>query len=208
MNKPLLFLAAVVLSFAAGAQESDSAERARIGAERVRADAAFRAEEKVCYTRFAVNDCLKAAQSRKREVLADLRRQEVALNDAERRRKAGERLRASEEKQRERAEPPARAGSQALGRVRGAQRIEPPALAASSPASAAREPNAPARKKARLGGGSGPQPSQGQPTPAEAAQNRKDLAQRQLQAEERRAQLERRLAGRTKPPAQPLPAAP
>ncbi|MDB5753297.1 MAG: hypothetical protein JWP65_3718, partial [Ramlibacter sp.] len=77
----------------AQAQDVDvQVERQRIGAERAAADAAFEAREKACYGKFGVNDCLDAARRRRNEAVADLRRQEVALNDAERKRRAAERL--------------------------------------------------------------------------------------------------------------------
>ena len=78
---------------AVGAQAQDSAqqqldqERSRIAAERRAADSRYADAEAACYARFAVNDCVNAAKAARRETLADLRRQEVSLNDDERRRK-------------------------------------------------------------------------------------------------------------------------
>ena len=63
-------------------------ERSRIQAERARAEAHSAKEEAPCYARFAVNDCLRDVRARLREVLAALRRQELALNVIERERKA------------------------------------------------------------------------------------------------------------------------
>lgn len=62
-------------------------ERSRIQAERVRAEASYQAQETVCYARFAVTDCIRQARVHRREALETLRRQEVLLNDAERKRK-------------------------------------------------------------------------------------------------------------------------
>ena len=75
-----------------------AAVRARISAERKAVEADFGAKERACYQRFAVNDCLQAARNQRREALATLRREEIALNDAERQRKAAERLQALEQR--------------------------------------------------------------------------------------------------------------
>jgi colicin import membrane protein len=58
-----------------------------------------------CYQRFAVNDCLLDSRRARREVMADLRRQEVSLNDAQRKRRAAEQLLRSDEKRLARAQP-------------------------------------------------------------------------------------------------------
>src|SRR5688572_19120205 len=97
-----LFVSLVLLGPALSlrAQEAGevAAEKARLAAQRAEAEHVFQAEEKACYAKFAVNDCVDAARAKRREVLAGLRKQEVALNDAERRRKAAERLRDIEER--------------------------------------------------------------------------------------------------------------
>jgi hypothetical protein len=67
-------------------------ERDRIQADRTRAEARYEREEAACYARFAVTNCLHEVRARRREELADLRRQEIVLNDAERKRKALEQL--------------------------------------------------------------------------------------------------------------------
>lgn len=67
-------------------------ERARIAGERTQIEVRFTEAERGCYRRFAVNDCLNEVRAARRTALADLRRQEILLNDEERRRKAGEAL--------------------------------------------------------------------------------------------------------------------
>lgn len=74
------------------------AERSRIQAERARDEALFEHEEAACYARFAVTDCLREVRVRRREALDDLRRQEVVLNDAERKRKGLEEMERIQEK--------------------------------------------------------------------------------------------------------------
>ncbi|RYG11563.1 MAG: hypothetical protein EON92_10250, partial [Burkholderiales bacterium] len=77
-----LVAAMAALGGGAGAQtpEEVKAERARIADERGRVEARFATEEKACYAKFGVNDCLQEARTRRREVLSDLRRQEVSIN--------------------------------------------------------------------------------------------------------------------------------
>jgi colicin import membrane protein len=65
-----------------------AAERQRIEAERQKGTEALAAEESACQNKFAVNDCVRPVQARKRALLADLKRQEVRLNDMERRQRA------------------------------------------------------------------------------------------------------------------------
>lgn len=55
-------------------------------------------QEKICYTKFAVTDCLRELRSQQRSVLNDLRRQEMILNDMERQAKAVQALQRLENK--------------------------------------------------------------------------------------------------------------
>lgn len=66
----------------------EAEQRAWIAQTRARYQAQFDAQERVCYQRFAVNDCLNDSRRTRREVMADLRRQEVLINDAQRKRRA------------------------------------------------------------------------------------------------------------------------
>ncbi|MFT3720863.1 hypothetical protein [Pseudorhodoferax sp.] len=91
--------------------EQMAAERARIAAERVRIDQRFQAEERACYQRFAVNDCLARNLAWQREALGALRRQEILLNDSERQRRGAERLEKLDEKAREQQGVPAPDGA-------------------------------------------------------------------------------------------------
>lgn len=61
-------------------------------------EARFFAEEKTCYGRFAVNDCLRKVRAAKRVVLDELRRQQVLLNDLERRKQGKDQLEQIQEK--------------------------------------------------------------------------------------------------------------
>lgn len=60
------------------------AERLRIATERRQYEATFADAERDCYRRFAVSDCLREARQIRRTGLDELRRQEIVLNDLER----------------------------------------------------------------------------------------------------------------------------
>ena len=83
--------------------QRDAEERERIRQTRASEQALFTAQEIRCYARFAVTDCLDEVRGRKREVLADLRRQEISLNDAQRKRRAADQLLRSDERLLQRA---------------------------------------------------------------------------------------------------------
>ena len=98
MKNVIFFCLTAALSGAGFAQPELEAERGRIAAERARAQAGFAAEGSACYKRFWVNNCLDQVKARRLEVLSDLRRQEVVLNDQERKAKGAEQLLKIEEK--------------------------------------------------------------------------------------------------------------
>ena len=104
-----LILASLLVALAglAGAQTSrpDSqlpasldTQRAAITAERSRLEAGFLQEDAACYKRFVVNSCLEKVNARRLQAMAELRRQEIALNDEERKNKGAEQLRRTQEK--------------------------------------------------------------------------------------------------------------
>ena len=74
------------------------AERSRINAQRTRLETGFGLESAACYQKFLVNRCLDDIKLRRRETLADLRRQEIALNALDRQAKAAGQIRKTEEK--------------------------------------------------------------------------------------------------------------
>ncbi len=87
-----------VVTLNASPQSTSSAERTRINAERLRLESGFSAEDAACYKKFLVNNCLDEVKVRRREALADLRRQEVSLNAQDRHLKGAEQIRKTEEK--------------------------------------------------------------------------------------------------------------
>ncbi|MBC7376388.1 MAG: hypothetical protein H7346_03005 [Burkholderiaceae bacterium] len=182
-------------------------ERARIASERAAVDARFLVEEKACYKKFSVNDCLNEARGRQRESLADLRRQDLSLNDAERKRRAADEMRkleekASPQKQDEAAERRARSLND--------QRVRNDKAARKDDTAAENEANAKSRVKAQLdkqkevADKAAARASKAALAPQEAAKH----DQRVKDAEEHRASVEKRRKERTKPLGNPLPPMP
>ena len=179
-------------------------ERARISAERVSLEAVFLTEDVACYKKFAVNNCLGKVNSRRREALADLRRQEISLNDEERRLKGAEQLRRTEEKssperQQEAASSRAKALEDAQSRLerdknKQQERAAVPSKArANSDASAAKLRSSQQKAQARSD------------KQAAAAEEAKKFNDRQKESQARRAQHESERLKQVKPPAKSLP---
>ena len=72
--------------------QSYELQRASIEAQRSVVQTEFDEAAVLCYQRFAVNDCLQAARTVRRDRLADLRKQSLAARDAQAQQKATERL--------------------------------------------------------------------------------------------------------------------
>lgn len=73
-------------------------QRNEVAQQRAAAHQAYGEQEFVCWRRFAVNDCLRAARLQRRQTLDALRQWDLQLNDAERERRTERRLRALAEK--------------------------------------------------------------------------------------------------------------
>lgn len=73
-------------------------ERLRIQNSRAQVQAEAQQANAACLQKFAVSDCLREVRAKSRLMLDELRRQEVILNDLERRAKAIEALNKIEEK--------------------------------------------------------------------------------------------------------------
>lgn len=182
-----LMLPLLLLGLPLRAQEpaETAAERARISTERGKAEATFTAQEKACYGKFAVNDCIAAARAQRREALADLRRQEVGLNDLERKRKAAERLREIDARRAEQAREATQAQPQPVRLPEAKPRLQPAA---------------PAKSEA----GKKPDVSRTEPDKRE---NLRRYQARLEEAQDHKDKVAKRAAERKKA-AQPLPAAP
>jgi hypothetical protein len=118
MRRCILLAALMAFAGSAAAQGdavqglgSIARERERISAQRQQETRRFDAMDADCKTRFAVNDCLGTAQSQRRAMLLELRRQEAILDDAERMQRGQEALRRTEQKAREREDRDAEAAS-------------------------------------------------------------------------------------------------
>jgi hypothetical protein len=203
MNKPLSFLALLIAAGATWAQPAgDGAQRARIGAERNQAEARLAAEEAACYKKFAVNDCLKEARSRTRERLAELRRQEIVLNDAERKRRAVERQLDLEERQqdKQRQDKSAERAEAAARQQEKKETLEQRAAErARGPASAPAAARAPTPRKPSL--------SRNTPRP-DTAEALRLTQERQEEAKKRAERVARRQAEAARSGVKPLPVAP
>ena len=180
------------------------AERARIGVERSRLEAGFLTEDTACYQRFAVNSCLDDVNERRREAMANLRRQEIVLNEQERQRKGAEQIRKTEEKasaenQQADAERRAKAASGYQSRVEQAKEKQDSRAKAQD----TEKPNSEARA-ARLQANQQKSQARSARQAAEAAETAKFNA-RLKEAQEKRAQHESERLKRATPPAKSLP---
>ena len=102
------------LVWAQDAQTEAADARSQLEARKREQAAQFDAQEQACSKVFAVTDCIREVNVRRRGVVAALRKEENALNDAERRQRERERLRSLQEKARQREEqaPPVDANTE------------------------------------------------------------------------------------------------
>lgn len=75
-----------------------NAERSRITAERQKIESAFQADQAICFRKFFANACREQLLPPRREALADLRRQEILLNEVERKNSAADQLLKNQER--------------------------------------------------------------------------------------------------------------
>jgi len=176
------------------------AEHERIRHEREAVKAQQLKDEAQCYQRFAVDDCLRGVRAGVRDAEGRLRAREIELNDAERREKAADRLKAIEEKQRP---VPAPSGGKSPEAV----------LRQPAPSQAQRDQEAALRaeqQRNRVQQQTSEQARRAADNAARAAQARARHAQTLKDAEERRARVEKSradAAAQGRKPAAPLPAA-
>lgn len=195
--RPLVACCLCVVWATGGAAEMQGIEHIR-----ARETAVLDAQEAACYQRFAVSGCLQEVQSRRRAMLASLRRQEATLHEKElAERGAEQRLRSrqkAEERQAQQAQllaDQADAGSAEQQahklQVQKDKQAEHAAQAARLGASSARA--------------AGVVTQAGGLTLADEAANRSSFARKQAQAEQKRQELARRLADKGGKSAAPLP---
>ena len=137
------------------------AEHERINAERALVQKNVATEEAACYQKFVVNSCLADIRAKRRTALADLKRQELLLNDAERKERAEAALQGVEDRK--------AAQAQKLQDVQNTPKApavaKVPRSAASAAADAARAQDAGARRQADNAQKQASMPARSQPRP-------------------------------------------
>jgi colicin import membrane protein len=196
-----LFLACIGVQ----AQTNSDAERLRIITERAKLEAAFALEDTACYKRFLVNNCLDEVKVRRRDALADLRRQEIVLNDEARKARAAEQILKIESKS-----APEKLQEEADKRAQALKDFDE-RLARDKQKTADREAlqaGEKAKADAAAGRIKGNQDKEAGRTAkqAAAAEELRKYNERQEQAKERQARNARDKASQAKAPANPLPA--
>jgi hypothetical protein len=209
MKKPLIFClyllgATLVQAQTDATADTEQAERNRIQSERTQIQQRFDKEEANCYQRFAVNDCRDANRVQRRDLMADLRRQEILLNDAVRKRKGAEQLQRMEQKAAEES-PPANASpaDKSGGTVRTPTPVQP-----RQPHTAAQAAEEQAARKAKLDSkrkAFEETQAARKRKAATATEERERYLRKQQDAAEHAEQTRKRNAEDTKTPAAPLP---
>jgi colicin import membrane protein len=91
------FLIATAIAQSTGELAID-VERQRIKEVQRQQEIRYQNENSACYQKFAVSDCLNDVRARRRLTMEELRRQEMALNDLERKQSGADQLKRIEEK--------------------------------------------------------------------------------------------------------------
>lgn len=187
-------------------------ERARIQARRAEVEARFAAAQKTCRAKFAVTDCVLDAQHERNEALHELRRQEIILNDADRKARAAARQREIDERnspEHQRQAEERRKQALADQKARDARAAQKAADKARSDAEhEAKNPHLKIAPGERGPQGQAREPHANKPngpTAAEATANKEAYEQRVKEAEAHRREVEERVAKRAKPAASGLP---
>ena len=203
----VLFSSLLLSGVTAQAQTSNDAERLRISTERAALEAGFNREDAACYQKFLVNNCLDEVRIRRRDAMADLRRQEISINDQERKAKGAEQIQKTEDKaspEKQQAEADRRAEAMrdfdarmARDRQKNADRLRLESNEKSNlDATAAKTKGAQTKEAGRTA------------RQAAAAEERKKYNERLEKAKERQARIAKDKASQANTPANPLPAPP
>ncbi len=205
----------------ASTKQAEQMEHDRIKRERMAATLELEQQRQACYQKLAVTPCLNEARDQHNEKTRDLKRQEVALNDEQRKGAAADRQRALDERnspqvQLEQAQRRGRA-LEASGKReedRAQRQSTKQTAAASAPTSPEKSASATQPKQPSANAAQGKPPQQLAPKlapadrPGQAAKmekSRLQAAEREKAAEQRRAEAKQREAKRKKPAAAPLP---
>lgn len=187
--------------------DNRDAERQRIAAERLALGRSFDAGRAACYEKFLVNRCLDDVREQRRAGLSGLRRQEISLNDLERKTRAAAQLQQLDQKALSRIPPGNPAPTATPGLT-----DKPDGVSDPKPR---QPPEAPSpRKRSVPGRSAGKDSGTRDKTDAAAARLNNEEAQARAFAEQQEKAQARRLAheesqrNRSKPAARPLPAPP
>ena len=202
-----LSLGAAMAQSPAQEKTNNALERSKIAAERARLEAGFLAEETVCKSRFAVNACLQEIRSRRNEAMADLRRQDLLLNESDRKARAADQIQKTEEKsklelQQQRAEQEKKAQQETERRSeRHDQRGQSQAKSAAD--ASANVEDAQTRQK-----NSQSKAGEAKTRQEQAAANVRDAIVRSEKAAQNQAERDKRLKDKSNSTLKPLPAPP
>lgn len=211
MKKNIIALLISSMGLVAAGETADAlvltaitADRTRVLAERMAQELRFDTLEAACYKRFFVNSCLNELAPQRRDILKDLKNQDVALAERERQIKAAEQIRkAGERSSLEAMQQAAERRAKALedtqareeqSRLKAEDRMS---LKANESLSAAE-----AAKRAVVTQEKAQSRSQKQATSADEVKKFKD---KQQEVANRQASREKRLLEKKKPAAAPLP---
>ena len=189
----------------AGQLERNS-ERTRITAERQKIESAYIAEQAICFRKFFANACLEKLLPPRSAALADLRRQEILINELERKISAADQLLKNEQRlllQREKQTEQAIKVQQEADNL-----IERTKLKEISQRNAAEQAAANKADRDAKQDSSQSQAVELEAKRAQAAANVEALRKRQAQAAQRRAEREQRLREDGPPTGKSLPAYP
>lgn len=171
--------------------------RRQIEDVRSRETSRFDAADAECKTRFAVNDCLRTSQTKRRAVMADLRKQEASLNARERQQRGQEQTERAAQKAKERQQQ-----DQDVADAHAARLAEQTQKQSEQQEKRAANKNIAANPSAKA---SAAAKSPAGPAPAQQAANRSDYERRQAEALQHKQELDKRNAQKTGKPATALP---
>ena len=212
--KSIFLLALWLALFGSASAQSDleagqlerNSERTRITAERQKIESAYIAEQAICFRKFFANACLEKLLPPRSAALADLRRQEILINELERKISAADQLLKNEQRllsQREKQTEQAIKVQQEADNL-----IERTKLKEISQRNAAEQAAANKADRDAKQDSSQSQAVELEAKRAQAAANVEALRKRQAQAAQRRAEREQRLREDGPPTGKSLPAYP
>ncbi|MDP9900140.1 hypothetical protein [Variovorax ginsengisoli] len=184
-----------------------AAERARLAAQRQAMEQRVKTQQAECYQRFVVESCLSDVRAQRRKEDEDIKRQEAAMNDIERKQRGAAQLDALDQKNatprpEDALETRARSVEQQAQREqRAADNARSREAAAAESAQKRRDFESKQRTAAQ-------DQAKAAERRAESPALARDYEQKLQKAAEHRADVERKNAERTKPRSAPLPAPP